>query len=807
MRIDLCGKWLLYDEKNQIYEAKVPGCVHTDVIKEDMYWRDNTKKYQWIENCDWTYKKKFIVDKVCKTAHLVFEGLDTYCDIYLNGQWIGHCENMFIPHRFRAGEVLVEGENELEVRFCSPVKQVADRKVRNAAFAAERVYTRRMQCTYGWDWVERLVTCGICRPVYIESDADFGIEDLYVYTDSVDAYGACVRVVGTYKNFLSGIEVEIIVHSPDNKIVYAKKTYVNTADFAEYITISDPQLWFPMGYGEQPLYQLIFRYNDHEHITKFGIRTVRIMENVDEPESESYKKCVELKKTSSAADYDQNEEYKGFILLINGVKIMCMGANYVPVEPFVSEGTDKKLTAVLERAAECGVNMIRVWGGGIFERQHFYNECDRLGIMVTQDFLMACGEYPEEEDWFIEQLRLETAYAAKALRNHPSFMWYHGDNENAVRGCDTDKNYAGRRAAYVGMLPVLNKLDYTRRLLPSSPYGGKQYASKTVGTTHNTQYMGDHIFPYIINEAMEDYKENLETYTARFISEEPIFGAVCKSSLLKMMTEEEIYADNMEMWYHHTKSNPALKYHLMDIYALYAQKVLGKFTNPKDRLFKLQYVQYEQIRISMETCRKGAWFSAGIIYWMLNDCWPAASGWAIIDYYNVPKAAYYSFKRAAKQVISSINKQRIVISNRGMEDKCLQLKCYLLSLVDSESRVVMEKEVHTIANECMVLENPVFLPPNHIIICDLYDDGTLYDRSFFKDGFLHLERTDGVVSEKIDEQHIRVSSRHYVHAVELEADVVFEDNWFSLNKGETRIIKSDKPFENVEIVAYGMVIE
>lgn len=793
-KIDLCGKWELRGDDGKTYTATVPGCVHTDIVNENLYWRDNSRAYRWIEEHDWTYTKTFTVDKIQENAYLIFEGLDTYCDIFLNGKKIGESENMYVPHKFLADGALRCGENTLTVQFFSPVKKVEGLPKRSGAFTTERLYTRRIQCTYGWDWVDRFVTCGIYRPVSLVFENAFEIDNVYVYTEAVDKYGASVRIFGETVRYhavhgTAGELVTISILSPDGKCIYEKKEYINSKDFEECINITDPQLWYPNGYGEQPLYTLRFTYGDKCHEEKFGIRTVRVVEVADEPGSSYYDICEEIKKTPSALQYDKNETYTGFFLYINGVEIMCKGANYVPTEPFIYEETDEKITRVLELAKEAGVNMVRVWGGGIFEKDWFYSECDRLGITVTQDFLMACGVYPEEDDAFIEQLRIEAEYAAKALRNHPSLVWWSGDNENAVNGTYTDENYHGKRAFFQGILPMLRKYDPMRRAFASSPYGGNVFASKTVGTTHNTQYLG-YIFDYILHENMQDYKEYLNTYTARFIAEEPALGAVCEQSLLEMMTEEDMLDPEMKMWYWHTNTNPALPQEVMDYMLQFAEKVLGEFQNAKDKLFKLRYVQYEWIRVTLENARSRDRFCNGIIYWMLNDCWPAASGWAFIDYYNRPKAAFYSFKRAAKQIISTIRKNDdgfvVAISNDGVEDRMVKVCCKLLDWHNGTMTDLHTETVNVPGCGSAFLPLATTLEAGSILLCDL-DDGVT-DRSFYKDGKLEIEPCDGVAIVAQTDTVTELVATKYVHVVELVGDCVFADNYFSLVPGERRKI-------------------
>lgn len=797
-RIDLCGAWELRGDDGKTYNATVPGCVHTDIIEENLYWRDNSRSYRWIEEHDWTYTKTFMVEKLEENAYIVFEGLDTYCDVYLNGKKIGSCENMYVPHKLPADGALKQGENTLMVQFFSPVKKVEGLPKRSGAFTTERLYTRRIQCTYGWDWVDRFVTCGIYRPAYLVFENAFDIDNVYVYTEAVDKYGASVRIFGETVQYhaihgTAGELVTISLVSPDGKTIYEKKEYINSHDFEECVNITDPQLWYPNGYGEQPLYTLRFNYGGKCHEEKFGIRTVRVVEVVDEPGSEHYAICEEIKKTTSALQYDKNEQYSCFFLYINGVEIMCKGANYVPTEPFISEEKDEKITRVLELAKEAGVNMVRVWGGGIFEKDWFYSECDRLGITVTQDFLMACGVYPEEDDGFIEQLRIEAEYAAKALRNHPSLVWWSGDNENAVNGTYTDENYHGKRAFFHGILPMLRKYDPMRRAFASSPYGGNVFASKTVGTTHNTQYLGN-TFNYIQHEDMHDYKEYLNTYTARFIAEEPSLGAVCEQSLLEMMTAEDMVDPDMKMFYWHTNTNPGLPQEILDYLVQFTEKVLGEFQDAKDRLFKLRYAQYEWIRVTLENARSRNRFCNGIIYWMLNDCWPAASGWAFIDYYNRPKAAFYSFKRAAKPIISTIRKKEeeysAVISNDGIETKTVEVSCKMLDTQTGATTLLHTATVEVPAGGSVSLPFTATLEPGDILLCDL-DDGVT-DRSFYKDGKLEIHPCDGVEIVAQTETYTELAATKYVHVVELVGDCVPHDNYFSMVPGERRRIEHTK---------------
>ena len=252
-QINLCGAWTLTDKNGKQYPATVPGCVHTDIIKENMFRRDNSKNCRWIEEEDWLYTKTFEVEQVEKNAYLVFEGLDVYCDIFLNGEKVGSADNMFIPHKFCVDGYLKNGENTLSVQFYSPIERVRDMPERKAAFSNGRLNTRRMQCTYGWDWVDRFVTCGIFRRVYLHFDDVFAVDNVYVYTCAVDEYGALIKVAGEARNFSKGAMCRFCVLAPNGECVYEKREYINTQEFYDSITIDSPELLEPSGYAKQPL--------------------------------------------------------------------------------------------------------------------------------------------------------------------------------------------------------------------------------------------------------------------------------------------------------------------------------------------------------------------------------------------------------------------------------------------------------------------------------------------------------------------------------------------------------------------------
>lgn len=793
-RISLNGSWqgICFDSDSKekfSFSGNVPGCVHTDIagehIPKDIYFRNNADECQWIENCHWEYTKSFCLSEVPEEIYLVFQGLDTYADIYLNGSPLASTDNMFISHRFNVSDRLKVGENTVSVYFRSPIAEVKNLEHREGAFTTERMHTRRLQCTYGWDWVARLVTFGIYRDVYLEAIDGFNVKNAYIYTQDIIGSSAQIVVEAELENYQNGSMVEIEVISPENETVYRHRSFCKEPAIKEYIDIPHAKLWYPAGYGDQPIYKV--KICDKEF--SFGIRKATILQLPDEKGSDYYNKCLEIKNSVSGEIYDKNEEFSGFQLLINGVPIMCKGANWVPCEPFPSAEDDEKITHLLSLAVEAGVNMLRVWGGGLFEKQHFYNECDRLGILLTQDFLMACGHYPEEKDSFVNQLKKEAEFAAYELRNHPCLVWWSGDNENAVWGCDEDEDYKGRTAIHKGIMPVLSRLDPMRRFMLSSPCGGKTFASKTVGTTHNTQYLGDSIFPYIRNEEMTDYKDFFSTLLARFIAEEPTCGAISLPSLRRFMTDDDIFNSD-EMWQYHTKSNPCLDFSLFDLLLDFSKKVLGDFKDGKDRFFKMKYAQFEWIRVSMENIRRNKGFINGIVYWMWNDCWPASSGWAFVDYYCLPKASFYSFKRCASPLIASINKNEsyeIYLCNDSLEDKSVTLK--LSYILNGTATAIAEKEVAIesgLSRKVFEL-NESLVPDGAILICDISSEG-ICDRAFYKKGALHMSPTEGIEIVSKTDNSITVKASEYVHTVELEGEFIFEDNYFSLMPDEQRTV-------------------
>jgi len=816
-KISLNGKWQGECVGLFKYVGEVPGSTINDLISagklpKDLLSDKNADEVLKYENCDFNYTKTFNINKKEKKATLVFERLDTYVDIYFNGVFIGHRENGNIEHRFDISDLIQVGDNTIELKFKSCIttaKPVADDVP--YAFTKERLNIRRMQCTFGWDWTARFVCSSIGNvSVLFTNEDEIMLDAIYAYTKNIDEYSAEVGVDVNFNSNYEGRIIDFEIVNPEGVTILTKQQYCDFEKVRLNFNISNPKLWYPTGYGEQPLYEIVVKDNGKViHKEKFGIRTIKILQIEDAVGSKNYKKCLEIKNK----EYDNNKTFSGFTLLVNGVKVFCRGGNWVPSQPYIMPKKEEKIIETLCIAKEMGVNMIRVWGGGAFECKTFYDECSRLGILVTQDFLMACGLYPEKEEWFINELLKETEYAVKLIRNQPCLVWWSGDNENAVEGSDTQTDYRGRDSFYKGIEPIISKFDPYRNVFASSPYGGDFYASNTVGTTHNTQYLGA-LFSYIIkNENLDDYKDKLKQFRARFIAEEPIFGAISLSSLKKFMSEEYIFSEELSVWLYHVKGNPGLERELAEYFYIFAEKVLGKYKNPRDRFFKFKYIQYEWLRVVLEQARREKWFCSGIIFWMLNECWTAAGGWSLIDYYNKIKVGGYSFKRSAKPLILSIDKVETNYELSIINDGILDVECTIkLKIVGKETTVdLTEFTLISEANKNFVKKIDVKLCDDEILVADLVSKTNSY-RTFYKVGNLEIEEVKDAIEYEIDESKciITVKAKKYVHVVDFDGDVIFEDNAFSMFSGESRQISYRKidncQFDKITVETYNLKI-
>ena len=799
------GEYVTEKGERVSFPATVPGCIHTDLQAcgriGDFYYRDESKSVQWIENCDVTYAREFDVPELSPAAFLEFDGLDTYCDILLNGQKVGEAHNMFIPHAFPVDGVLKRGTNRLEVRFRSPIKEVADKPSLHGAFTTERLHTRRIQCTYGWDWVDRFVTMGIFRDVRLVFHRPNAIAGVYVTTEEILPGSAQIKVAVPLSDFQNvGDILSLSVHDPDGKTVFAKKRTLLDHSLEEWIDLPDARLWYPNGYGEQPLYTLTASTPAGETSVKFGIRRITLIQPVDRPGSPESERCKVIQSQPFAKGKDNNETTSGFTVVVNGTPIFCKGADWVPCEPFPSAETPEKIAKILETSRKCGVNMIRVWGGGIFERDEFYSECDRLGILVAQDFLMACGTYPENEEWFLDELKLEARAGALRLRNHPCLAFWNGDNENAVYGNENKTDFPGYLAAKV-IAPILSELDPARRFLPSSPYGGDPYCSPTRGTAHSTFFLGA-FFRYVRENDLSDWRETMSQYLTRFNAEQPTMGMPFVSTLRRFLSDEDIFGDDQAMSEFHTKTNPSIKpltlYGHLD---KMTEKLFGKYESGEDRVAKMQQMHCEWVRLGVELYRRNKWFSSGILFWMLNDCWPAANSWSLIDYYGVAKPAFYAFKRCAKPVIASIAEQdgklTVTVSNDSLSPVSGRGKFALYDFGEETDLLPTEFSYTVPANGAATVLSLDYKPfadrftRTRLPLCDIENDDGTTDRAFMiPSRYADLDlayRPLRVIEETPDA--ITVQADAFSPFALLDSPELLSDNAICMKRGEIRVLK------------------
>jgi len=649
--VDLTGVWLLKEvsiEKDCTQDgsashhrdvgwakARVPGVVHPDLVHSKKiphpYYRLGELDVRKIEDRDWCYKKKFKVDGdflEFDSLQLVFEGLDTFATVLVNGHKVGRFSNMFYEHRIDVKSLLKRGENVIVVEFDSPIKTLEKmygaRDVKlSGAFYSPGVYGRKAQYSFGWDWGPRLPTSGIWRPVWLKAYNICRIDSFH-FRSETDPSGKNARAVvevslDAFRDEEADVVVSLGGHGYAGRKSEKRKLIIGRNDFTFEPTLKNPKLWWPNGYGDQALYDLEIT------VTKDG--TVL----------DKSSKKVGFRKIEVVQEKD--DEGKTFYFKVNGVPIFCKGANWVPADSFLPQVTRDRYDYLLNKAKEANMNMLRIWGGGVYESEDFYDLCDEKGIMVWQDFMFACAEYPEE-DWFLEECRKEAEEVVRRLRNHACLAIWCGNNENEW---GFKAGWFGKRDVFYGhtmyhkILPeVCDRLDPSTFYWPSSPYGGDDPNSQSEGDRHS----------WDVWSGMKDYSEYLKD-KGRFVSEFGFQSLPSMDTIEKFTAPEDRHPQSKVMEHHNKQVNGPERLVWFLSHHFKVPSDLKTFS------YLTQVNQGEAMKAGIMHWRRRKFKTAGALIWQLDDCWPVAS-WSLIDYYGDLKASYYYTKRAFDSVAVSL---------------------------------------------------------------------------------------------------------------------------------------------------------
>lgn len=825
-QICLNGEWKIKGTsmdgmKNLELAGLVPGHIHLDLLREglikDYFWRDQAEDCQWVEDWEWFYEKEFEIpaDFDLSWVEIEFEGLDTYAAISLNGEAVAKTCNMFVPHRIEVGDKLQIGKNTVTIKFSTVKKSTEGLPLEKylSAFTQDRVFTRRMQCTFSWDWVNRFVSYGIWRPVTLYAYRKAFIEDMFIYAKQLDESSAAINLeITCSKRISKPLAVKVEILDPGGKAVVRNHYTIYDSIGCFSINIKNPELWWPNGYGNQPLYiceALLVGEEGKELDTKritFGIRTVHIEQLKDVPGSTEWEKTMEIRRKYPSYDKNGSEPGSSFTLIVNGERIFCKGGNWVPCDPFPSRIPEEHYDRLIKLARDGNMNMLRCWGGGIYEAEAFWNACDRYGIMVTQDFLMACAWYPEDDPAFMEQIYKEIFQAVKMLRNHTSLVWWSGDNENGMNGDFDDPCYNGRKIADTISGTLCSQLDPSRPFLPTSPYGGRPNTSMTAGNTHYTAFIMDELIN-IRDTDMKDFHKRIQDSICRFASETATLGAPPINSLLTFMTMQDIESKEGDIWHYHTKNNPYFNdLTLYDSLKTASEKLFGKSEDTALKVMKMEYVQYEWVRYAVEAARMNKWYCSGLLFWMYNDCWPA-SGWSMVDYFGFPKAGYYAMRKASKPVIVMVenaeNTYNIWVCSDNMRPVNGELNVYVQHW-EGEKRWNSKVSFYVYANisnlvmEINKYELNGILGRDNVLVCEIAGD-FWQDRALY---YIEMPYKMELPPVKLNvhkdgDNHsgsLTISTDYYARVVTLEGEFDFTDNYFDLLPGETKSIGYSTPF-------------
>jgi len=686
------------------FTAKVPGTIHTDLLNnkliDDPFYSDNELKMGWISECDWVYQTKFDFNGNTKNnVDLVFEGLDTICEIYLNEVKLGGTDNMFLTYTYNVKNILRPADNKLKIIIKSPIRYASQQEKKygklHVALNSSRVYIRKAQYSFGWDWGPSFPTSGIWRIVYLREWSNAKIDSLVFNTKKIGKNYAEVEVIASINTLATkGISLVISLSNGDSVFeqnVSIQRSKNNRIEFK----IKDPKLWWPNGEGDQNLYLLQVKIIDdtnliHDEVErKVGIRTIELI----------------LK----------DKEASTFKFRINNRNIYCKGVNWIPADSFLPRVTHKKYADLLTLAKHANINMVRVWGGGIYENDEFYNLCDEIGLLVWQDFMFACGSYPEKDE-FIANVSEEITQNVLRLQHHACIALWCGNNENEWIWFQ-EQNLSYKKMPgykiYHSIIPaILKKIDLEHSYWPSSPLGNDNDPNSfNSGNTHQWDIWSRWI----------DYKSVVNDKSL-FVTEFGFQGPANKDTFEKYLPQKNRNI-NDRIFEHHNKQIEGPERII---------KFLGSHlpikTEWDDYLYLTQLNQAFALKTCLEYWRTNGRANGSII-WQLNDCWPVTS-WAIIDSDLRPKLAYYFVKNIfAPRLLyfkDEGSKIKVNLLNRDKEKIKGRIRLTVVNTVsgeimnDSSSKAIIDREGVSEINSVFRKNLPV--DDNWILTAVLYNE-------------------------------------------------------------------------------------
>lgn len=598
----------------------VPQDVHTALLAHgllaDPRFFTNDRKAAWVEHYTWVYRTSFTLTRHSDTSYrLTCEGLDTYCIIYLNGQLAGQTDNMLVPHTLDVTGLLRDGENQLIFVF-EPMPERAARPLPEGFwinYSTERAWARKAAFGYGWDWCARLATVGIWRPVMLQELCAPVFKDVFFATETTSSAGAevdCSAQIEAPGN-CDASQLTAVFTLCDGTEEFSVSAPVTDGQCTARLHLEHPRLWWTWDLGEPFLYLAkasLYRNGKllHEHKLSFGVRTV---------------------------DVRLRDEISGegrFQFLLNGMPVYGKGANWVPVDNLLTlPDRDERTVTLLNLAREASMNMLCLWGGGIYEDDIFYERCDSMGILVWQYFMFACGEYPDFEKKFLTAVHTEIERAVVRLRNHACIAIWVGNVENEML-CEKiglTRPMYGRHLFEEDIPEWMQTLDPTRLYWPSSPFGGESPNSAEAGDRHNWDVWFKDI-PYT------DYRQD----DCCFASEFGVHAAPAMETAARWLPEEELYSGSFGWsYFNRDAEGPG-----------HMDALLRHHTGEPETLKQAeQYsmlVQADALRCAVEHYRHNMPRNSGALLWQLNDSWPCHS-WSIIDYDCIPKAAWYAARK------------------------------------------------------------------------------------------------------------------------------------------------------------------